>query len=389
MQVTVQDIMQLKPLQGLKLLTKPVGLDNVISKVGILEYEFTRQGHAFCTDSHWLPNEFVLTTFGHMKNTPSQMINAVKMLQKEHTSGIAIKNVFQLDIPPEVIRFANTHRYPIFLFTDHSLFFEDVILCVNRLISSVNNQNFLESRIASLLQQNQDGSSVKTIVNEINPFLSDDFQIAYIKSRTDDARSRLPFLLHQGQMLLNEGNSLIKYKKGFFFIRNHKEKSDDTHFQPAKLLSLNEKDYWIGISDPTYFIAHFIKALRQSLSAAAYSQIYNRPISHYNQLGTYQLLLPLQDSDEFMAYYNAMIPPICDYDEQNGSSLFETILLFETYHGNIKEMALASKTHENTIRYRLKKVGELFQKSINDAEFIETLITAVKMYRILSLRDSD
>ena len=55
MQTTVRDIMSIEKLKSLQLVAGEGGLERMISKVGILDYEFSRTNNPFYTDTHWLP----------------------------------------------------------------------------------------------------------------------------------------------------------------------------------------------------------------------------------------------------------------------------------------------------------------------------------------------
>ena len=70
----------------------------------------------------------MLTTFTYARDNIAIWQQAVKRLDKEKCSGIAIKNVFSMDLPQNIVYYANMHHFPVFLFTDNTLFFEDVII---------------------------------------------------------------------------------------------------------------------------------------------------------------------------------------------------------------------------------------------------------------------
>lgn len=379
MQITIRDILQLKKLKSLKLLNNSDGLTNLVSKVGILDYEFTRQGHAFCTDNHWIQGEFVLATFSYARENPNLLVNAVKQLQKAGTSGLAIKNVYQLEIPDELIKFANRNKYPLFLFTDESLFFEDIIVNMDRLQSSLNNMEERECRVAKLLTARYNSNELTAAASELVPCLPSHYRVAYVRLLQEDSDTQFHFRSH---MLHREEGVVIPYQNNYFFVCDQGKNKENFMELLMRRFPLQEKDCRIGISDEMLFPSHLKKGLFQCMHAEIYGRITLQKIVYYKELGVYQMLIPFIKKEAVDDFYNSIMPAILENDSTSDNSLLNTALVFEANHGNIKEMAKTFSTHENTIRYRLKKLADLFGSNVNDTEFTTRLTIAVKLYRL-------
>lgn len=392
MNITVQDIIHIEPLKSLKLIAGAGGLDHVVSKVGILDYEFTKRGNSLYADGHWQPGEFVLTTFIYAKANAALMLDAVKRLRSEKTSGIAIKNVYSLEIPYEIIHYANTHHFPLFIFTDNSLFFETVIIAVNQFMTAMNDQSVIEGTISSLLNGENDINAVKRKALEINYALSEKYVVAYFSLKPGIPVQKLNLLLGCGYETLGRGKSLAKYGDGFFYIRgidsSKKQSAIDVIHELEQKTGLDPEDYHVGISEPQYFLAHFKKGLQQSYYAAIYSRVMGSQSSHYASVGVYKLLLPYVDADIYCEYYDMIIPPIIEYDEKNNTNLLETALMYEACHGNINEVASQLCSHSNTVRYRIKKLADILGMDTADGRFAEQLSLAVKLYRIKNAKNN-
>lgn len=386
MYITVQDIIHIEPLKSLKLIAGAGGLDHTVSKVGILDYEFTKRGNSLCTDGHWQQGEFVLTTFIYAKDNAVLMLDAIKRLRAEKTSGIAIKNVYSLEIPRDIIHYANTHHFPVFIFTDNSLFFENIIIAVNQFMTAMNDQNVIEENISTLLNGENDTNTIKRKALEINYALSEKYIIAYYGLKAGISVQKLNMLLRCGYETLGRGKSLAKYKDGFFYIHSidssKKQPTTDIIHELEQKTGLDADDYHIGISEPQYFLANFKKGLQQSYYAAIYSRVIGAAFSYYASVGVYKLLLPYVDEDIYCEYYDMIISPIIEYDERNNTNLLETALMYEDCHGNITEVASRLCSHNNTVRYRIKKLAEILGMNAADGHFAEQLGLAVKLYRI-------
>ncbi len=384
MQTTVRDIMGIEKLESLQLVAGEGGLDRVISKVGILDYEFSRANNPFYTDSHWLPGEFVLTTFTYARDNISIWQQALKRLDKEKCSGIAIKNVFSMDLPQSVVYYANIHHFPVFLFTDNTLFFEDVIITVDRFRVFREAQDIMEQKLTALMLCQPDPSAIRSRVLELNYALSNQYALAYFLLK-NDGENKLRLDIDYASRRLNRGDTIIKYGNGFFLIHSigngKKQELKNSMVNVVSAMDVR-KNYLVGISDCQYSLASFRKGLMQSYYAAIYSKISNREISEYQQIGAYKLLLPYNASELSEEYYDSFIIPLITYDEANDSELLQTALAFEEKGGRVREMSRQLSTHENTVRYRLKKISELIGKDIGRSDFSEQLSLAIKMYRI-------
>ena len=138
-----------------------------------------------------------------------------------------------------------------------------------------------------------------------------------------------------------------------------------------------------GRQRPPIFAGHLPQgSAAKPIYAAIYGKISGREVSEYQQIGIYKLLLPYNESELSEEYYDTFISPLMAYDEANGSELLQTALVFEEKSGNVREMSQQLSTHENTMRYRLKKISELVGKDAIDDDFGEQLSLAVKLYRI-------
>jgi sugar diacid utilization regulator len=72
--------------------------------------------------------------------------------------------------------------------------------------------------------------------------------------------------------------------------------------------------------------------------------------------------------------------PLQNYDYENNTSLFETVVEFVKSGGDIPKTADVMKQHKNTIRYRLEKINSILGENLLYRESYEKLSMAVKIY---------
>ena len=125
MALTLRNLMHLRCMQGMKLIAGEGGLDRPVCSAGIADYEFARNIHmnrelAFAADS------FVISSLLFAMDDEERILEAVKSLYRQNTSGFAYKNVIFETLPREVAEFCDAHDFPLFVF-GQDIYFEDII----------------------------------------------------------------------------------------------------------------------------------------------------------------------------------------------------------------------------------------------------------------------
>lgn len=395
--ITVRDVMNADQLKCFKLLAGAGGLDNRVAKVGILDFEFAEGGQNHCVPLHWAPNEFVLSTLLYAKGGGASLLEAVKALSAARVSGMAIKNVFSLEISKDVLRFADENNFPIFIQTEDTPFFEDIIIYVNELIKSVLDHDAIGRKIDAILTDDIDGSQVKRLALEINHAFRNTFLASYFipKDSRDQEQNRKLFLLisRKAEKFKGSGASIAGYRGGFFYILSEDNVSkidpDAIVRNVCASIGLKESDFFVGRSEMLTDLSHLKKVLTQGLYASSYSRIFGRGVSDYRDLGVYQILFPSMNEEWTNDFYAATTARIAAYDAESDTNLLPVMLKYEEAGGNIRDVASHFFTHENTIRYRLGKIKKLFGPELSDREFSERLAIAAKIHRIKAASSDD
>lgn len=387
--VALRDMVQLDTMKSLKLIAGERGLDKKVKKIGILDYEFTRRGAAF--DSGW-DDEFVLTSFLYAEDNQDEVFSAIKRLYKYRAVGIAIRNIFGFEIKQDVIRFANQHDFPIFVMDDFQLFFEDIITTFYKLKDQMKFNELQEKRLVEILHGSQDKSVVKKNALNINCFFGNTYYTYFIKPTNALGEHSLNKILSRGldKSLEMNGDALIRYKDGAFFIHSHDQSKapPDVYKYWQVALGLDASRFLTGISNIQPFLHIMRTALLQSYYACCYAELYKYEQCLFKDMGIYQVLFGHSDEYWQEEYLATIMDPIVEYDNKTKSELWKTLLSYELHDGSIKEIAKDMYTHENTVRYRIKKIYDLFNKDANDINFQMELLMAAKLYRIQMLLKS-
>ena len=91
-------------------------------------------------------------------------------------------------------------------------------------------------------------------------------------------------------------------------------------------------------------------------------------IASFGDLGSYGLLLGLQDTLSLQVFYDSVLGKLHEYDEQNSSDLVKSLACFLEANGHWGEAAERLYVHRHTLRYRMKRVEEITTRDLGSSQ---------------------
>ncbi|HEY6890816.1 MAG TPA: helix-turn-helix domain-containing protein, partial [Solirubrobacter sp.] len=90
-------------------------------------------------------------------------------------------------------------------------------------------------------------------------------------------------------------------------------------------------------------------------------------LATYRDLGSFQLLLSLQDDDALRLFCDSILAPIEESEGAYGGELMRSLEAFIESNGQWERAAKALFCHRHTLRYRIRRVEELTGRSLDSA----------------------
>lgn len=109
------------------------------------------------------------------------------------------------------------------------------------------------------------------------------------------------------------------------------------------------------------------RSLREALHALRICVAEGKRIADFSSLGTYRLLLTLQDPDALREFVDAVLQPLDLYDQQHRGELVESLRAFLEANARWEAAAAELFVHRHTLRYRMRKVEELTGRDLDSA----------------------
>jgi purine catabolism regulator len=90
-------------------------------------------------------------------------------------------------------------------------------------------------------------------------------------------------------------------------------------------------------------------------------------LATYRDLGSFQLLLSLQDSDALRLFCESLLGPIENGEGHYGGELMRSLEAFIECNGQWESAARRLYCHRHTLRYRIRKIEELTGRDLGSA----------------------
>lgn len=142
----------------------------------------------------------------------------------------------------------------------------------------------------------------------------------------------------------------------------------------------------VGLGRTYMGIDNVYKSLKDSEKAIDASRNYvESDVIEFETLGIYKIFCQDNLKEELVSFYNATLKPLVDYDRKRDTELVKSLMVYFETNGNLKKMSELLFTHYNTVLYRINRIQEITNKSLDAERDRYGLQTALKIMKILDL----
>ncbi len=390
MGVAVFDILQLSTFSKFNLIAGNRGLNNPVKKVNVLDYEFDlakRSGHKRCKFDK---ESFIVTSMLFAKDDPGEILKAVEYLIEDQASGLAIKNIYYDGLGKDVIDYADKMNFPILIFDKSSGPIENIVTQIANRIKESESLEAQEIKLQTLAERNVCASMVRSMAMELNSLFEENCFSIFCRPKTYLSDTHLQYQIGYAKRFLDKYSSVFHYKDGILFIitaSEFKAKREALISQILCRCGIKKDEFHIAVSSFHDQLSELDLCICESMYAMQFGEISGRDYSAFEDLGIYQVIFPHLKDIWYYKFYQKTILPVLEYDAKYNSSLLPTAEEYIRQNGNIKVTAEKLILHENTIRYRLNKIKEIWNIDQQNGGFYEQLSVAMKLYPIYNKKN--
>lgn len=373
---------------SVKILTGEKHMDRQVSAIGILDYELDPALKNKYFHLNFQEGQLALTTFLYAKDNPFLIGDAVKHLVSRGCSGLAIKNVFHLNIHETVLRYAESKGFPIFVMDSPEIYFEDIIYKVTRQIELMSSSVFSARELDALLCGQAAPEEICRRAKNLNPSFQEHLFAVFARRRKDEAcyggLSDADYLqIFEQSTLHGASRALIPYQSGLLYIDScdgapETDMKAVTEAFCSQILQTPE-DFYTGVSSLHYHLSELPAAIMESMRTCRLAQQTGAPL-FFDDLGSLRLLLPLVGDPQIAAFSDGIMDQLAEYDAEHNGRLSDTLGSYCQAGCSISAAAAAMAQHENTLRYRLDKIREITGLDYKSPADMEQLSLAWKIH---------
>ena len=388
--ITVSDALKLPSFQNAQVIAGSAGLDRKIKRISVVECPEFPVDYDIMGDTNQLfaDGDFFVSSLFAIKDEPEQLLDTVKLYQQFHSSGLCIVLRYYPQVPQTVIDYANAVKYPL-ITLEKTTAYADVISDVMKAIFARQHNTTAVMLLDQILNNANNDEKTERLAYTLNSgFLR--YMAAFYLDCDPETRSRYNVIV--GSMNADRGVFAVNYHHAIIgFYSSDRPLRDDPkealESRLVKLVNTYTTDYHLGISDVHDGVRHLRKAVQQATVACEASRIRNKTVEMYQRIGSYKVLFQVEDRETLRQFYEDTIAPLKMYDQEKKSELLHTMISYVENKGDIKKAAAELFQHENTIRYRLNRISQLWGMENNQLEFYEHISIARKVYEMLTPRE--
>lgn len=363
MQYTISDFLATYG-NAVRLLAGGGGLSRSVNEVGILDYELAPGVKASYLRSNFYEGQLVLTSFLYARDEPYLVTEAVKQLVRAGASGLAIKNVFHLEIPDAALRFAAARNFPLILIVSDRLYFDNVIIDVGLRVRELADSSFSQHEIDALLGDAQDEAAVRDHARRLNPSFGEEAVATYAMVGEEVTPALYAtFEARYKESGLNRASDLFcVFDEGLLLIVSGDDVSQADADEAAGVLLhevVGSHARAVGIGEPHQGLGELADVVLEALHAARMAAMRKEAMVRYADLGILRAILPHAGTHAMRRFSDAIMLPLRDFDAENNACLVTTLETFLASERSINAAAEALCAHPNTVRYRLEQVRAL------------------------------
>lgn len=377
---------------SMKMVCGKGGLSRRVSSVGILDYEFLPEISGKYKHYNFDENQLVVSTLMYARENPGLISDAIRELISVGVSGLVIKDIFRVKIPETMIRYAEARNFPIFIFDSKEPFIEDLIFNVKTGILRQESTSRVSRELDFITSESSGEQDIYEHARLINPSFETQHKVYYIMHGGSLKEDTLAESLRNyvGSPLDNPESLLASYEGGLLYITTweHKPGLKDSTIIDALTSELGTPGSSIGISDTHYYLGELGYSIKEAMYAA-YQAYHSRPGTslNYSDLGLLRIVFPQSDKRVMREFSRSILEPIQDFDLENNGKLMETLSAWSESGMSFTRAADKLHQHENTLRYRMDKIGQITGLDFKKAEDAQQLNLAYLIDYCTELKD--
>ncbi len=395
--ITCRDVYNLN-LDGMELLTGEVGLGRMVS------WTYMVQTKPFA--EHMNAGNFALIVVDFIRFDMKDAYDAMLELNKLGISGFAISIVDDREgIPQSFIDKAIELELPLFYIRWKGATFVDIAQSIGRIIfeTGVNNKRTGDYLYNLLFGYEVNKKYIEKISSQFGLTFDRPHRVGIIVidreyginlEQDEHTYSYYTDCLNREVLHMSRCPMYMRFLNKFVLLFEQTEEMETEQEIEKILTDLDSRKVFDGKIHSTCILgaayndpADFGKSYTEAKNLISKKDLLPNPsgkkVLSANSMGIYKFMFNSGNQGEILDYCNEKLKKLEVYDNTNGSFLIDTLLNYYLCGFNVGRTAEMMYVHRNSLQYRLKKIEEILEISLNDSMEYLDLINCILVKRLM------
>ena len=395
--VTCRDVYNLR-LDGVELLTGEAGLERMVS------WTYMVQTRPY--KDHMNPGNFALLVVDYLRYTMDDVFDTMIELHALGISGLALSVVDDKEVIPEsLIDKAKELKLPLFYIRWEGATFVDIAQSIGELIleTEVDNKRTGDYLYNLLFGYEVNDKYIEKISAQFGLTFDRPYRVGIIVvdrkygvnlEQDEHTYAYYTDCLNREVIHMKKRPMYMRFLNKFVLLFEATEGKETENQIENILKKLDSRTPFAGLIHSTCILgaaytrpADFGKSYQEAKNLIPKKDMLpnpsNKKVLSASSMGIYQYMFNSGNQQEILNYCNDKLKQLEMYDNANGSFLIDTLLNYYMCGFNVGKTADMMFVHRNSLQYRLKKIEEILEISLDDSMEYLDLVNCILVKRLM------
>lgn len=395
--VTCRDVYNLR-LDGVELLTGEAGLERMVS------WTYMVQTRPY--KDHMNPGNFALLVVDYLRYTMDDVFETMIELNALGISGLALSVVDDKEaIPEPLIDKAKELKLPLFYIRWEGATFVDIAQSIGELIleTEMDNKRTGDYLYNLLFGYEVNDKYIEKISTQFGLTFDRPYRVGIIVidrkygvnlEQDEHTYAYYTDCLNREVIHMKKRPMYMRFLNKFVLLFEATEGKETENQIEIILNKLDSRVPFAGLIHSTCILgaaytrpADFGKSYQEAKNLIPKKDMLpnpsNKKVLSASSMGIYKYMFNSGNQQEILNYCNDKLKKLEMYDNTNGSFLIDTLVNYYMCGFNVGKTAEIMYVHRNSLRYRLKKIEEILEISLDDSMEYLDLVNCILVKRLM------
>lgn len=395
--VTCRDVYNLR-LDGVELLTGEAGLERMVS------WTYMVQTRPY--KDHMNPGNFALLVVDYLRYTMDDVFETMIELNALGISGLALSVVDDKEaIPEPLIDKAKELKLPLFYIRWEGATFVDIAQSIGELIleTEMDNKRTGDYLYNLLFGYEVNDKYIEKISTQFGLTFDRPYRVGIIVidrkygvnlEQDEHTYAYYTDCLNREVIHMKKRPMYMRFLNKFVLLFEATEGKETENQIEIILNKLDSRVPFAGLIHSTCILgaaytrpADFGKSYQEAKNLIPKKDMLpnpsNKKVLSASSMGIYKYMFNSGNQQEILNYCNDKLKKLEMYDNTNGSFLIDTLVNYYMCGFNVGKTAEIMYVHRNSLQYRLKKIEEILEISLDDSMEYLDLVNCILVKRLM------